>query len=47
MLLHCSVPVLLQDGYTALLHAAIGGHQEVVSLLLERGADAGAKGEVE
>jgi ankyrin repeat protein len=43
-MLHCTV--LFQDGYTALLCAAAGGKQEIVSLLLERGANIGVIGEV-
>ena len=37
---------LLQDGRTPLHHAAMKGHAEVVSLLLEKGADIQARDEV-
>ena len=36
----------MQDGYTALMRAAIGGHLQIVQELLKRGADADAKTKV-
>ena len=36
----------LQDGLTALLHAADSGHSDVVGLLLDRGANMEAKDNV-
>jgi ankyrin repeat protein len=38
--------LLPQDGYTSLIWAAWGGHVEVASLLLQRGADIEAKDNV-
>ena len=38
--------LLLQGGNTSLIFAASGGHVEVASLLLQRGADIEAKNEV-
>ena len=41
-----SYSVLHQDGETALIHAADGGHTETVTLLLDRGADINHKDNV-
>ena len=41
-----SYSVLHQDGKTALIHAAYGGHAETVTLLLDRGADINHKDNV-
>ena len=38
--------LLPQDGFTSLILAALEGHVEVASLLLQRGADIEAKDEV-
>jgi hypothetical protein len=46
MLLHVAISLLKPDGKTALHVAAKEGQREVVSLLLERGADIEAEDEV-
>ena len=38
--------LLPQEGWTSLMNAALEGHVEVVSLLLQRGADIEAKDNV-
>lgn len=38
------VPILLQGGWSPLMWASYKGHEEIVSLLLEKGADVHAHG---
>ena len=42
----CCEHVALQDGTTAMMMAAEGGHKDTVELMLDRGADLEAKDEV-
>jgi len=44
--LRVSLPLMPQDGKSAILFAAKGGHTETAALLIERGADIQAKSKV-